>query len=196
MTGAPLPKAPSANGHTSHGPSNTASHHSGMSGSSHGHGSSSSRPPPSQAFREPVVRQQETKKEEQAANLPSVMDRKRAVPRTDVIPRWQESPPKQLATPLPQQAPRSASPPPVSQVSQTSQASSPTAPWSPTDAGGERTFLARGPDIMSTGEYFGAMEVIIGDLENLYQGLAEGRGGTREQGVAELVSLWPCRWQS
>jgi hypothetical protein len=41
---------------------------------------------------------------------------------------------------------------------------------------------------MALGEYFGALEVVIADLEHMNQGLMEGRGGTREQGVAELVS--------
>lgn len=94
----------------------------------------------------------------------SVMDRTRAIPRPDVLPRWQDS-------------------------------SSPTSPavaakedpMSPA-TGTERAVIERGPDIMGLKEYFGAIKGVVQDLEQLYQGMMEGRGGTREQGVAELVS--------
>ncbi|CAK9782304.1 hypothetical protein CC85DRAFT_325436 [Cutaneotrichosporon oleaginosum] len=89
----------------------------------------------------------------------SVMDRARAVPRTDVLPRWQDT-----------------TPPPAARED-------------PLASGNERAVIERGPDIMSLKEYFGALKVVVGDLEPLYQGLQEGRGGTREQKVAELSSL-------
>ncbi|BEJ18229.1 hypothetical protein CspHIS471_0705060 [Cutaneotrichosporon sp. HIS471] len=90
----------------------------------------------------------------------SVMDRTRAVPRTDIIPRWQEvtTPPAAVRD-------------------------------DPLATGNERAVITRGPDIMSLKEYFGALKVVIGDLEPMYQGLQEGRGGTREQKVAELSAL-------
>lgn len=98
----------------------------------------------------------------------SVMDRTRAVPRTDVLPRWQEGP------------------------------SNPASPAAaaredPLATGQERAVIEKGPDIMSLKEYFGALKVVIGDLEQMYQGMVEGRGGTREQGVAELVSSTSAR---
>ncbi|BEI87205.1 hypothetical protein CcaverHIS002_0705510 [Cutaneotrichosporon cavernicola] len=90
----------------------------------------------------------------------SVMDRTRAVPRTDIVPRWQES----------------TTPPAAVRDD-------------PLATGNERAVIARGPDIMSLKEYFGALKAVIGDLEPMYQGLQEGRGGTREQKVAELSAL-------
>ncbi|GMK59487.1 hypothetical protein CspeluHIS016_0800930 [Cutaneotrichosporon spelunceum] len=90
----------------------------------------------------------------------SVMDRARAVPRTDVLPRWQES----------------STPPATMQDD-------------PLATGNERALISRGPDIMNLKEYFAALKAVIADLEPMYQGLQEGRGGTREQKVAELSSL-------
>lgn len=91
---------------------------------------------------------------------PSVMDRTRAVSRPDVLPRFADK----TASPA-----RMASP-----VS------------SPKAQGDEQAVLARGPDLMSVGEYFSALKIVIGDLEQMYKGLNEGRGGAREQGVTDL----------
>lgn len=48
--------------------------------------------------------------------------------------------------------------------------------------------LTRAPDIMALGEYGGAMDVVVGDLERMWKGFVEGRGGAREAGVRDLVS--------
>lgn len=42
---------------------------------------------------------------------------------------------------------------------------------------------------MALGEYFGAMESVVGDLERMWRGLVEGRGGAREAGVKDLSAL-------
>jgi len=42
---------------------------------------------------------------------------------------------------------------------------------------------------MALGEYFTAMDGVIGDLERMWKGYTEGRGGAREAGVRDLVSL-------
>lgn len=56
----------------------------------------------------------------------------------------------------------------------------------PTD---DVVLLARGPDIMALGEFFSALDKVIDDLEMMYKGLMEGRGGAREAGVKDLVSV-------
>lgn len=56
----------------------------------------------------------------------------------------------------------------------------------PTD---DVVLLTRGPDIMALGEYFSALDGVIDDLERMYRGLMEGRGGAREAGVKDLVSV-------
>lgn len=52
----------------------------------------------------------------------------------------------------------------------------------------ETAILTRGPDIMALGEFFGAMDAVTGDLERMWKGFKEGRGGAREAGVRDLVS--------
>lgn len=42
---------------------------------------------------------------------------------------------------------------------------------------------------MALGEYFGAMDSVVGDLERMWRGLVEGRGGAREAGVKDLSRL-------
>ncbi|KAL1409715.1 exocyst complex component exo70 [Vanrija albida] len=117
----------------------------------------------------------------------SVMERGRAVPRPDVVPRWATE------TPTPTSTTSSTTRTRVTTPQTNTAATTPSQPaWTPNASsdlpspGGARAIVARGPDIMSIGEYFGALEVLIADLEHMNQGLAEGRGGTREQGVAEL----------
>jgi exocyst complex protein 7 len=51
----------------------------------------------------------------------------------------------------------------------------------------ETALLTRGPDILSLTEYFTALDGVIEDLERMWKGLQEGRGGTREAGVKDLV---------
>lgn len=51
----------------------------------------------------------------------------------------------------------------------------------------ETALLTRGPDIMALGEYFTAMDGVIGDLERMWKGFTAGRGGAREAGVRDLV---------
>jgi hypothetical protein len=41
---------------------------------------------------------------------------------------------------------------------------------------------------MALGEYFTALDGVIGDLERMWKGLTEGRGGAREAGIKDLVS--------
>ncbi|WVQ78246.1 hypothetical protein IAT38_000329 [Cryptococcus sp. DSM 104549] len=53
----------------------------------------------------------------------------------------------------------------------------------------DTALLHRGPDIMSLGEYFGALDGVVEDLERMWKGLVEGRGGAREAGVADLSKL-------
>ncbi|WWD15716.1 hypothetical protein CI109_100138 [Kwoniella shandongensis] len=53
----------------------------------------------------------------------------------------------------------------------------------------ETALLTRGPDIMSLGEYFNALDGVVGDLERMWRGLIEGRGGAREAGVKDLSKL-------
>lgn len=52
----------------------------------------------------------------------------------------------------------------------------------------ESAILARGPDIMALSEYFAAFESVSGDLERMWKGFREGRGGAREAGIRDLVS--------
>ncbi|WVR04979.1 hypothetical protein IAU60_001991 [Kwoniella sp. DSM 27419] len=61
---------------------------------------------------------------------------------------------------------------------------SPTA--SPAD---ETALIMRGPDIMSLREYLNALDGVVGDLERMWKGLMEGRGGAREAGVKDLSKL-------
>ena len=41
---------------------------------------------------------------------------------------------------------------------------------------------------MALGEYFAAMDSVMADLERMWKGLVDGRGGAREAGVRDLVS--------
>lgn len=62
----------------------------------------------------------------------------------------------------------------------------PSRSTTPTD---DAVLLTRGPDIMALGEFFSALDKVIDDLEMMYKGLMEGRGGAREAGVKDLVSV-------
>lgn len=62
----------------------------------------------------------------------------------------------------------------------------PSAVATPAD---ETAILTRGPDIMALGEYFAAMDAVVADLERMWRGLMEGRGGAREAGVKDLSRL-------
>lgn len=42
---------------------------------------------------------------------------------------------------------------------------------------------------MALGEYFTALDGVVGDLERMWKGLTEGRGGAREAGIKDLVSF-------
>ena len=53
----------------------------------------------------------------------------------------------------------------------------------------DSALLTRGPDIMSLNEYFTALDGVIEDLEKMWKGMTEGRGGAREAGVKDLVCL-------
>lgn len=52
----------------------------------------------------------------------------------------------------------------------------------------ESAILVRGPDIMALGEFTNAFDSVAADLERMYRGFKEGRGGAREAGVRDLVS--------
>ncbi|WVQ98552.1 hypothetical protein IAU59_005678 [Kwoniella sp. CBS 9459] len=66
------------------------------------------------------------------------------------------------------------------------QSAAPSRTNSPAD---ETALLTRGPDIMSLNEYFNALDGVVGDLERMWKGLMEGRGGAREAGVKDLSHL-------
>ncbi|WWC85250.1 uncharacterized protein L201_000112 [Kwoniella dendrophila CBS 6074] len=66
------------------------------------------------------------------------------------------------------------------------QSAVPSRTASPAD---ETAILMRGPDIMALNEYFNALDGVILDLERMYKGLMEGRGGAREAGVKDLSNL-------
>ncbi|WWC61383.1 uncharacterized protein I303_103966 [Kwoniella dejecticola CBS 10117] len=66
------------------------------------------------------------------------------------------------------------------------QSAAPSIAASPAD---ETAILVRGPDIMALNEYFTAIDGVILDLERMYKGLMEGRGGAREMGVKDLSNL-------
>ncbi|KAK4687879.1 exocyst complex component 7, partial [Tremellales sp. Uapishka_1] len=53
----------------------------------------------------------------------------------------------------------------------------------------ETVILTRGPDIMALGEYATALDGVIADLERMWKGFTEGRGGAREAGVKDLSKL-------
>ncbi|WVO16993.1 hypothetical protein L204_104679 [Cryptococcus depauperatus] len=59
----------------------------------------------------------------------------------------------------------------------------------------DSALLLRGPDIMALGEYFGVLDSVIDDLERMYKGLMEGRGGARDAGVKELTQLLEASFQ-
>ncbi|ORY27086.1 Cullin repeat-like-containing domain protein [Naematelia encephala] len=61
-----------------------------------------------------------------------------------------------------------------------------TATGTPAD---ETAILTRGPDIMALTEYFSALDSVISDLERMWKGYTEGRGGARETGVRDLSKL-------
>lgn len=42
---------------------------------------------------------------------------------------------------------------------------------------------------MALGEYFSALDSVVADLERMWRGLIEGRGGAREAGVKDLSTL-------
>ena len=42
---------------------------------------------------------------------------------------------------------------------------------------------------MALGEFTNAFDSVAADLERMYRGFKEGRGGAREAGVRDLVSL-------
>ncbi|KAK8870005.1 hypothetical protein IAR55_000575 [Kwoniella newhampshirensis] len=63
------------------------------------------------------------------------------------------------------------------------------APSGTASPGDETALLTRGPDITSLGEYFNAFDGVVGDLERMWKGLIEGRGGAREAGVKDLSKL-------
>ncbi|WVW83405.1 hypothetical protein I302_105424 [Kwoniella bestiolae CBS 10118] len=66
------------------------------------------------------------------------------------------------------------------------QSAAPSTTASPAD---ETALLTRGPDIMALNEYFAALDGVILDLERMWKGLMEGRGGAREAGVKDLSNL-------
>ena len=41
---------------------------------------------------------------------------------------------------------------------------------------------------MALSEYFSSMDGVIEDLERMWKGFTEGRGGAREAGIRDLVS--------
>ena len=47
---------------------------------------------------------------------------------------------------------------------------------------------------MALGEYGAAMEAVIGDLERMWRGFVDGRGGVREAGVRDLVRQRIALW--
>lgn len=130
---------------------------------------STSNSPASSFVDSPTYDPPKSKDRDRLAPSPSVMDRKRAVSRPHVLPRFNEKPasPSPLASPLPK----------VASVTGIA------------GAGDEHAILAKGPDLMSVAEYFSALKVVITDLEQMYKGLSEGRGGAREQGVNELSDI-------
>lgn len=54
----------------------------------------------------------------------------------------------------------------------------------------ESVILTRGPDIMAIGEFTNAFDSVAADLERMWKGYKEGRGGAREAGVRDLVSRY------
>ncbi|WRT66900.1 uncharacterized protein IL334_003865 [Kwoniella shivajii] len=73
------------------------------------------------------------------------------------------------------------------------QSAAPSTTASPAD---ETALLTRGPDIMSLSEYNTAFDGVVTDLERMYKGLMEGRGGAREAGVKDLASSPFFHWDS
>lgn len=66
----------------------------------------------------------------------------------------------------------------------------PSAPVSGTATPADETaIITRGPDIVSLKEFFSAMDNIVADLERMWKGFQEGRGGAREAGIRDLVSF-------
>jgi exocyst complex protein 7 len=51
----------------------------------------------------------------------------------------------------------------------------------------EVAILTRGPDIMALGEFYTALDGVVGDLERMWSALQEGRGGAREAAIKDLV---------
>jgi hypothetical protein len=41
---------------------------------------------------------------------------------------------------------------------------------------------------MCVGEFYSATEAVVQDIEEMHRGISEGRGGSREAGISELVS--------
>ncbi|EIW68795.1 hypothetical protein M231_06865 [Tremella mesenterica] len=85
---------------------------------------------------------------------------------------------------VPQQPPRgyTLEPPPLTPVI--------PSPGIPTGTPADETaIVTRGPDIVSLNEYFSALDSVRGDLERMWKGLREGKGGTREAGVKDMSKL-------
>ncbi|WWC69690.1 uncharacterized protein I206_103633 [Kwoniella pini CBS 10737] len=66
------------------------------------------------------------------------------------------------------------------------QSNNPSINNSPAD---ETAILIRGPDLMSLNEFFISIDGVILDLERMFKGLMQGRGGAREIGVKDLSNL-------
>lgn len=138
-------------------PSRQGSHHSAAHGSSV-HSSIHDAPPP------PVVSTQS--RADKRRKHGSIMDRGRAVPRPDNVPRWQEADETSIAPSIEKTPPQQ---------------------WdSGISSGTERAILQGNPDLSRLNEYFDALQVVIQELEDMNRALLEGRGGDREAGVASL----------
>jgi len=123
----------------------------------------------------------------------SILERTRAVPTRDTLPRWTDSPgarnstmsrtPSNQTVPTTQTQRSPAVDSPHSSREQTM-----VSPL-PVPSGSERAILNRGIDLMAVGEFYGAMLAVVQDIEQMQRGIAEGRAGQREAGITELVSL-------
>jgi hypothetical protein len=47
---------------------------------------------------------------------------------------------------------------------------------------------------MALSEFTNAFDSVAADLERMYRGFKEGRGGAREAGVRDLVIMFAARW--
>lgn len=153
-------------------------------GGSNGHGS------PSLSARSPLMTRTEVDGSSPVARNPpqrhvSIMDRTRAIDRRDKLPRWAEDAAARQSH-VSTAGARSPAPTIATDVTSLRQEASPIAT---TPVGTEKAILARGIDPMAPGEFFGAMQNVIEDIERMDRGIAEGRGGSREAGINELVSV-------